>query len=247
MKIESREIAEIAAVQHAMPRVDLYAGIHKALPAFMADTLLGLGRMDVEDDLDFAQGCQRVAQLLDVCQAHLEHENRFVHPAIEARAAGGSHGVADEHEEHERTILRLVREVADLMACARAERAPRTHALYHALALFVAQNFEHMHIEETAHNAALWQHYTDGELMAVHDALVSSIPPGEMLLLMRWIVPFMAPAERVEMLGGMRQQAPAEAFGAVLDGVRPHLAPREWDKLMAGLGMASAAGTMKRS
>ena len=46
--------------------------------------------MDVDDDLDFAQGCQRVAQLLDVLQAHLEHENRFVHPAIEARAQGGS-------------------------------------------------------------------------------------------------------------------------------------------------------------
>lgn len=244
MKIEPREIAEIAeiaATQSPAPRVDLYAGIHKALRAFMADTLLGLGRMDVEDDLDFAQGCQRVAQLLDVCQAHLEHENTFVHPAIEARAQGGSLVVADEHEEHERSILRLVRAVADLMSCARADRAPRTQALYHALALFVAHNFEHMHLEETAHNAALWQHYTDDELMAVHGALVSSIPPGEMMLVMRWMVPFMAPAERVALLGGMRQQAPGEAFGAVLDVVRPHLTAREWDKLMAGLGMAAAA------
>jgi len=242
MKIEPREIAEIAATQSAAPRVDLYAGIHKALRAFMADTLLGLGRMDVEDDLDFAQGCQRVAQLLDVCQAHLEHENTFVHPAIEARAQGGSHAVADEHEEHERSILRLVRAVADLMACTRADRAPRAQALYHALALFVAHNFEHMHLEETAHNAALWQHYTDGELMAVHDTLVSSIPPGEMMLVMRWMVPFMAPAERLALLGGMRQQVPGEAFGAVLDVVRPHLTAREWAKLMVGLGMGAAAG-----
>lgn len=240
MKIDTREIAEIAAAQPVVPRVDLYAGIHKALRAFMTDTLLGLGRMDVEDDLDFAQGCQRVAQLLDVLQAHLEHENRFVHPAIEARAQGGSLAVADEHEGHERAILRLVRAVADLMACARADRAPRAQALYHELALFVAHNFEHMHLEETAHNAALWQHYTDEELMAVHGALVSSIPPGEMMLVMRWMVPFMAPAERLALLGGMRQQAPGEAFGAVLDVVRPHLTAREWDKLMAGLGMAGA-------
>ena len=54
MKIDTQEIAEIAATQPAVPRVDLYAGIHKALRAFMTDTLLGLGRMDVEDDLDFA-------------------------------------------------------------------------------------------------------------------------------------------------------------------------------------------------
>jgi hypothetical protein len=127
------------------------------------------------------------------------------------------------------------------MACARADRAPRAQALYHELALFVAHNFEHMHLEETAHNAALWQHYTDEELMAVHGALVSSIPPGEMMLVMRWMVPFMAPAERLALLGGMRQQAPGEAFGAVLDVVRPHLTAREWDKLMAGLGMAGAS------
>ena len=32
---------------------------------------------------------------------------------------------------------------------ARPDRAPRAQALYHALALFVAHNFEHMHLEES--------------------------------------------------------------------------------------------------
>ena len=231
MKIDTREIAEIAATQPTVPRVDLYAGIHKALRAFMTDTLLGLGRMDVEDDLDFAQGCQRVAQLLDVLQAHLEHENRFVHPAIEARAQGGSLAVADEHEGHERAILRLVRAVADLMACARADRAPRAQALYHELALFVAHNFEHMHQEETVHNAVLWAHYSDAELATIEGALVASIPPDEMQVVLRWMLPFMAPAERAAMLADMRRQAPAPVFEGVLQIVRPHLSASEWAKL----------------
>ena len=34
-----------------------------------------------------------------------------------------------------------------------------------ALALFIADNFQHMHVEETAHNAVLWARYTDAELM----------------------------------------------------------------------------------
>jgi hypothetical protein len=74
----------------------------------------------------------------------------------------------------------------------------------------------------------------------VHGALVASIPPGEMMLVMRWMVPFMAPAERLALLGDMRQHAPTEAFDAVLDVVRPHLTVREWDKLMAGLELAGA-------
>jgi len=223
-------------------RPHLYTGIHKALRAFMTDTLLGLGRMDVEDDLDFAQGCQRVAQLLDVLQAHLEHENRFVHPAIEARAQGGSLAVADEHEGHERAILRLVRAVADLMACARPARPAATLALYRQLALFLAHNFEHMHEEETAHNRVLWQCYTDAELAGVHDALVASIPPHEMMVVARWMVPYMSPAERTAMLSDMQQHAPAPVLAAVLAQVQPHLTQPEWTKLMRSLGLPVVPG-----
>ena len=63
-----------------------------------------------------------------------------------------------------------------------APHAPATtHVLYRQLTLFMAHNFEHMNEEETAHNAVLWAHYTDAELVGIHDALVASIPPHEML------------------------------------------------------------------
>ena len=40
MKIDAREIAALTQAQPAAPRMDMYASIHKALRAFMADTLL---------------------------------------------------------------------------------------------------------------------------------------------------------------------------------------------------------------
>ena len=94
-----------------------------------------------------------------------------------------------------------------------------------------------MHVEETAHNAVLWARYTDAELVAIHDALVASIPPEEMMFTLRWLVPFMNPAERAAMLRDMRVHAPAPAFAAALEVVRPHLAGREWDKLAAALAL----------
>ena len=45
MKIDAREIAALTQAQPAAPRMDMYASIHKALRAFMTDTLLGLGRI----------------------------------------------------------------------------------------------------------------------------------------------------------------------------------------------------------
>jgi len=236
MNIDQRELRHVA--EAAAPRVDLYAGIHKALRALMADTLLAVGRMDSEDALERAQVTQRVLELLDFCRSHLRHENDVIHPALEARAPGASGKIAHEHEEHLQAIVALADQATALLQCEPAARPAAALALYRALSLFIAHNFEHMHVEETAHNAVLWARYTDAELIDLHNALVASIPPAEMMYVLRWMVPFMNPAERAAMLGDMRDHAPAPAFAAALEVVRPHLGEREWAKLGRDLGLA---------
>lgn len=242
MHHDTREIAALTQAQSTAPRMDMYTGIHKALRAFMADTLLGVGRMDVEDEQAFAHTCNRVQQLLELCRSHLQHENQFVHAAMEARQPGSSQTIAGEHLGHEQAITALQACVGHLVACARPARAAASLALYRQLALFVAHNFEHMHEEETAHNRVLWQCYSDAELAAIHDALVASVPPQEMMLVARWMVPFMSPAERAAMLGAMQQHAPAPVLEAVLAQVQPHLTQPEWSKLMRSLGRPAVPG-----
>lgn len=243
MKIDTQELRQVAATQPA--RVDMYAGIHKALRALMADTLLAVGRMDADDDLELAQSTQRVVELLDFCGSHLRHENEFVHAAIEARAPGASAAIAHEHDEHEQHIASLGLAVEALRNCPAGQRTGAALDLYRSLALFIAENFQHMHVEETAHNAVLWARYTDAELVAIHQALVASIPPQEMMFAIRWLVPFMNPAERTAMLADMQAHAPAPAFAAALDTVRPHLTEREWEKLARSLGLALVPGLVR--
>jgi hypothetical protein len=240
MQITAKELHSLGAAE--APRLDLYAGIHKALRALMADTLLAVGRMDPTDDAEVTQVEQRVLQLLGLCGGHLAHENAFVHPALEARAPGASDRIAHEHDEHTRHIAQLAELVAHLRAAGPQQRHATALGLYRALALFIAENFQHMHVEETAHNAVLWARYTDAELLAIHDALVASIPPNEMMAVVRWLVPFMNPMERFHMLADMRAKAPAPAFAAVLELARPHLTDREWTKLARALELPLAAG-----
>lgn len=87
--------------------------------------------------------------------------------------------------------------------------------------------------EEQAHNAVLWAHYSDEELIALHDELVASIPPDKMALHFRWILPSVSHAERVGMLQGMRQGTPSEVLASQLDMARPLLQARDWFKLKA--------------
>ncbi len=242
MKIDPCEIAALAQAESAAPRLDMYAGIHKALRAFMSDTLVAMGRMDVDDDLEFAQTCDRVMGLLDMCRAHLQHENRFIHTAMELREPGACAAVETEHTEHERALSGLATGVSHLLASPRAGRAAASHALYRQLALFVAHNFDHMHEEEVHHNQVLWAHYTDEELVQIHEALVASIPPAEMMNVMRWMVPYLSPAERTVMLKDMQKHAPAPVLAAVLAHVQPHLTQNEWAKLSQALGLPKVPG-----
>jgi hypothetical protein len=183
-----------------------------------------------------------VVELLDCCFSHLTHENAFVHLAMEARAPGSSAAAAHEHEEHERGILALRHSVEALRAAPATLRLQRSQELYRALALFVAANYQHMNVEESAHNAVLWSRYTDAELAQIRAALVGSIPPEQMMFMLRWMVPFMNPTERTGMLADMQAHAPAPAFAGALATVRPHLTRREWDKLARALRVPVESG-----
>jgi hypothetical protein len=223
----------------ALPRVDLYGPIHKALRLMMTDTLQRLGRLDAEDAAETAASLAQTEELLAACRAHLSKENAYVHTAIEARRPGTSERIAEEHIAHLDAICALEADLAALRALPSAAAAGR---LYSRLARFIAENFEHMHVEETQHNAALWAAYSDEELALIHQRILASIEPDEMAVVLRWMVPALTPAERAEMLGRMQQELPPAAMQGVLDIVRPHLDQRGWGKLARALRVADVTG-----
>jgi len=234
--------SDAVADRRAAPRLDLYAPIHKALRLAMSETLVEVGRLDVFDPEETVSTLARLEALLDLLQRHLEHENAFVHTAIEARRPQGAQRTADDHVEHLHSIDALRAEARALQAARPEARSPLGLRLYRHLALFVAENFQHMHVEETANNAALWALYSDAELIELHERLLASIPPVEHLEVARWMVPALAPMERAGMLQGARATMPPEAFLGVLEHVRPHVDARGWTKLARTLGVAERPG-----
>jgi Hemerythrin HHE cation binding domain len=223
--------------QSATPRVDVYRHVHKALRALMADTLLNQGRMDPDDNLELAEATNQVLTMAAACESHVVHENSFVHPAMETRAPGSATVTEDDHRDHLEAILRLGCAVDEMRAARQGERDALALSLYHHVAGFVAHNFEHMQVEESVNNALLWACYSDEELKAIHDDLLASIPPQEMMALLRWAVPYMNASERVVVLLDMKEHLPAPAFQAVLEMARPHLRRREWEKLEFALAL----------
>lgn len=216
-------------------RFNIYAIIHKALRLFMTDTLVAVGNMDCNDASHSTKVLSQVRELAAICRSHFLHENAFLHTAMEARRPGSSTQVEAEHGHHAWAINRL-EELTKAVERAQGDaRQAATNALYRYLALFIAENFVHMNVEETANNEVLWATHTDAELMGIEQAIVASQTPEEAMSVMRWMMPAMNAGERAEMLQGIRQHAPAPVFDGVLDLAKTHLSAPEWNKLVQAL------------
>lgn len=223
------------------PRYNMYRLIHKGVRVLTSETLVAVGRMDSDDPAEVTETCRRVRSMLDFCHHHMDNEDRYVHPVMEARAVGSTATVSGDHAHHLESIESLRKACDRLEAAAPAERAEAAHALYLELAVFVGENLVHMNMEESEHNTILWRCYSDIELIAVERGIVGSMPREAMAETLRWMVPSASPGERAAFLCGLRNALPPPVFEDILDIVTPHLGAVDRAKLDTALGRHATA------
>lgn len=219
------------------PRYDIYARIHKGMRACFAHTLVSVGRLDWTDNDEVVAVMNDVSDLLTFCRRHIEKENTFVHAAMESRRPGSAAPIAGEHEHHEQAIDALRAQVFTIGMLPTLRREAAVQHLYRDIARFVAENLEHMAMEERDHNRVLWETHADAEIMAVEARIVASQTPEDAQLSLRWMLTAMSAGERADFLRGMRENAPAEIFSGALDLGRSLLGARDRQKLEQALGL----------
>lgn len=217
-------------------RFDIYRLIHKGLRAYLSDTLLAVGRMDLESTPDVHSGLDALNGLLDFCESHLRHENAFIHPAMERAEPGSAEAMNHHHQHHEALIAELRAIVHQLRHAEASAREARAAQLYRTLALFVADNMAHMHEEETRNNELLWRAYSDEQIMLIHDAILRSIPDAEHQVAMRWMLAAFNHQERQRMLQEIQRSAPQQVFDGTLELARCTLPGNDWNKLQTAIG-----------
>lgn len=212
-------------------RYDFYGPIHKGLRRAQCALLVRLGNADFGDAVTLADLVADMRELLDLAAAHIRHEHHHVHDVLRLRG-GGVDRLDDQHDDHQASFAELEALLDGIEAAAPASRSALGRRLYLAFSGYVARDLEHMLEEETVAAPQLWSRFSDGELMVIEGQIVGSLAPEEAMAFMRLMIPAANPAERVAMLGGMRQQAPREAFDAVIEfAARPTLSPAEFADL----------------
>lgn len=231
---------DFAAIPPLAGRYDLYGAVHKGLRKAQCDLLGRLGANDYANPASTATLLDDMRMLLTLAADHVEHEDGHIHSRLNALEIG-TETVDDQHEDHRAafaTLAGLIRDIEDAPFHARAAAGRR---LYLAFAAYVADDFLHMHEEETVTAPMLWANLTDQDLMGIEMAIVGSLPPEKNMAFMRLMIPAMNPDERAAMLGGIRDGAPREAFNAVMEfAARPNLSPADYADLVRRLAPVAA-------
>lgn len=216
--------------------VDLYRDIHKGIRSELFALTEKAGNLDPNDRTDRADLSAHVDRVVDVLVSHAAHEDEFVQPAIERHLPDLAEQVEDDHHRLEARIALLAEQAADAVD---TPGNPRWHAhrLYVELASFTSAYLGHQDLEERVIMPALEDVIGPEANLAIHQAIVGSIPPEEMAKSLAMMLPAMNVEDRTELLGGMKAGAPAEVFAGVWGLAGSVLEPRDVDALATRLGV----------
>lgn len=195
--------------------VDTYRDIHKGIRADLFALTGAAGRIDPSCPGDVADLARHVDQTVDVLVTHAEHEDTHLVPVMTDTLPDLNDRIQRDHAELE---ARLV----DLQGWARvAVAAPddavrgEVQRLYIELASFTSAYLAHQDLEERVVAPELHRVIGPEGVLAIHQAIIASIPPEMMATSLALMLPAMNNDDRTEMLGGMQAGAPPEVFAGV--------------------------------
>ena len=221
----------------AQQRYVMYRNIHKVIRHIMYTTALALGSADFRDQTSIRESLDQLRETITMLQEHAEHEETFVHPALESRVLGITKSFEQNHEDDNRLFDRM-RELGSQIEAAEDNdhKVDLGNQLYGIFNTYIADYLGHLDREEAELEQALWDHFTDQELADIDHKLMGSIPPERMAVWVPVICNSWNASELTEILAGMKQSAPPEAFAGMLKMMEQATPPATWETVRRALG-----------
>jgi hypothetical protein len=218
--------------------LDLYKDIHKGIRSELFAITLEAGRTDATDRAGRRRLAERVAGVVDLLVTHAEHEDEAIQPSLEAHLPDLAAQVELDHLTLEARLHDLGGWAMEVVEAPSAAARERLHALYVELASFTGAYLAHQDVEERQIMPALMDAVGFDAVLAMHQAIVGSIPPEQMAASLAIMLPSMDVDDRAELLGGMRAGAPAEVFEGVWALAGSVLAPKDHQALAIRLDLS---------
>jgi len=200
-----------------MTRYNVFLMIHKGLRAFMYDVSISIQHTNFAKAEGFPHSLEKLELLLDTFDKHGHHEDGHVFNML---AACNPQLQAEMEQEHV-TDHALSNRLRELMARYRKagtaeERMASGSEIGYVYNDFIAFNLTHLNKEELVVNAALWQHYTDADILAANMRMIAQLSPEEARASAVWMIRACNDAELTGWLTNIKKQAPQPVLDMLL-------------------------------
>jgi hypothetical protein len=195
--------------------VDPYRDIHKGIRAELFAVTGEAGRIDPSSVAARAALAGRVHGLVEVLEAHSAHEDVGIQPALDVHLPDLAARIRADHGAFAGRTAGLGSMAGEAAAAPRRTQAAAVHGLYLELAEFTGVYLAHQDLEERVVLPALERAVGPEAVLAMHTAIVSSIPPDEMARSLAFMLPAMNIDDRAGLLGGVQAGAPSQVFEGV--------------------------------
>jgi hypothetical protein len=224
------------------PRYNSFNQIHKGLRALLYDTAIKFQQTDLSNKTDGEKVLQQLELLLTLFESHAHNEDEFYNKPLEEVNPEVATLFEKEHDEDHR----LGQVLSDLIAKWRKEddasdRETTGRNLFYAFNEFIAFNLYHMNKEEIELNAVLWNEYSDDSIRATEQELVKRVPPQKMGLYAKWMIRGINDAELSKWLKEVKEFAPPEVFGMLIQLAASELPSFRYEKLKQSLDASAIA------
>jgi hemerythrin-like domain-containing protein len=215
-------------------RFNTFNQIHKALRAMLYDTSLTLQQTNFLDEQETTIAIEKVKFAVDMFDHHAHTEDHYILPAIQAYEPSVVATFEAEHVWDLKLSEQLKDAIYALELAAKAKVEMGTE-LTKAFVAFMTFNLNHMAKEEDVINKILWRYYSDAEILAINQKIVSELEPWVMQASAKWMLRGMNNTEIAGWLKAVRQSAPEPVFQSLFTAAEKELAPERFGAVVEGI------------
>jgi len=208
----------------SQPRMNIYVFPHKGLRNLLSQLSMLSGNADYSSAESLENLKKLTKELVTLLDLHVHSEEDVLLPALEEKVPGSTRDNVEEHKQLEKEINAFDEQLKNITV----DSSPDSGAkFYESVYNFNSKYIAHMAMEESEINPMIWANLTDEELMDLQGQIMASLSPGNIMMWFKYIVPALNPFERTIILGGFKENAPAEFFDQVLNMLKEYMSENE--------------------
>jgi hypothetical protein len=215
-------------------RADVFVNVHKGLRRGLLGLSLKIGQVDWADEAEMKSLGAEFATLLHFLREHAANEDDIQFPLLEERVPGSTGREREDHRKLEKELDQLEKDLAQTLQG--PDRSAPGYRFYMGFNRFLSGYLAHMDREENEITGAFYRHFTDAEIEAGFKKIIARTPPGDVAMMLGYIIPAMNGEERFTFLSKLGKTAAPEVFGKVKGLAQKVLETKDWEKLSSRLG-----------